>query len=316
MTTDSDFHEQLKRKKCWEKSDRVPGDAAMTRFRRQARLHQALWRARHDYPIGGQRRKGGDRRPVGSRLELEGAIQHGWNFLTPNTRDAVAARLATPQPEQMLDEERLWSDLLSSMPMCFNLFGELWNDRTLATSALRAWGVDAPGEVDRINFEWSPGRLDRDYLHNKSAFDAAFILRLPNAEKGVVGVEAKYHEAAVREKPPRGDKLLRYAEVTEHSGIFKWNWPEHLIGTNLQQLWLDHLLALSMKQHPSHGWSWVQFLLVYPERNVSFARAANSYRDVLENDESFQSLTLEQLLDAGVFPDALGKSLRERYLWT
>jgi hypothetical protein len=41
-------------------------------------------------------------------------------------------------PLLLLDERRLWCDLLSSMPLCFNLMGPLWADPTLAT------GVDRP----------------------------------------------------------------------------------------------------------------------------------------------------------------------------
>lgn len=198
-----DLIEQLKQQHCWEKTDRVPGNAAMTLFRRRARLHQSLWRSERGYSMGGQLQKSGERRPIGSRLELEDGREQGLNFLSELARQAVTARLSSPQPHEMINEERLWSDLLSSMPMCYNLFGHLWNDPGLATRVLRSWGLELPGEVEEVIFEWSPGRLDSGYINNRSAFDVAFLLRLPDGERGALGVETKYHEVPVARRHPR-----------------------------------------------------------------------------------------------------------------
>jgi hypothetical protein len=97
--------------------------------------------------------------------------------------------------------------------------------------------------------------------------------------------------------------------------VFADNWPELLIGSALQQLWLDHLLALSMKQARTAGWSWVQFLLIYPEGNDSFDRTAAQYRGALRDDDSFKTLTLEQALESDVLPNSMRHDFRERYLW-
>ena len=101
--------------------------------------------------------------------------------------------------------------------------------------------------------------------------------------QGVVGLETKYHEHAPVEDRPRPDRLHRYREVTERSGLFEPGWEELLVGTDLQQLWLDHLLALSMAQHPSGDWSWARFVLVHPAGNLSFAAAADRYLRVLSD---------------------------------
>jgi len=42
---------------------------------------------------------------------------------------------------------------------------------------------------------------------------------------------------------------------SERAGIFRDGWRDAVIGTELQQLWLDHLLGLSMIQHGSRRWS-------------------------------------------------------------
>jgi hypothetical protein len=314
--TDPEFIQELKDAYCWFDVDRVPHDPAMTEFRRRARLHQARWREKRGLKMGGHLQHDGETRvPVGSRLDLEEAKATGANFLNDRIREAVKHRVDNPERHQMLHEERLWSDLLSSMPMCFNIFGDLRSAPADATKALHAWLPDVDGEVEELLFEWSPGRGDPSYLGNRAAFDAALILNRGDAGKGVVGVETKYHEYAKAEGWPDDDKLAHYAVVSELSNVFKPGWKEAIVGTDLQQIWLDHLLVLSMLQNDEDPTTRGRFLLIYPDKNPSFRGASERYRDLLEDDSTFVTRTVEELLDANVLPGQLQEDFRERYLW-
>ena len=66
----------------------------------------------------------------------------------------------------MLHEERLWADLFSSMPMCFNQVGEVAADSSLANHAVRTWWPDVPGTMSGVRFEHSRGRHNPEYLGN------------------------------------------------------------------------------------------------------------------------------------------------------
>lgn len=301
---------------CWVDVDRVPHQPEMTRYRRQARYHQARWRAEQGHPIGTHPIAGGPgSRLLGSRLPLDYAKRTGANFLTPAVRRAVEHRLAHPQRWQTLAEDRLWADLLSSMPMCFNLFGDLHDDLARADTAVHRWWPSTPGRVAAVNFEWSPGRRQPDYLANQSAFDVAFVLDLPDGGHGVVGVETKYHEHAVVERPPPPERLARYLEVTDRSGVFTAGAGADLVGTPLQQLWLDHLLVLAMLRHPTGRWRSGQFVVVVPAGNLSIIGAADRYRQLLVDDATFRVTTLEELLE-GVDDHRLRRQLHARYLWS
>jgi hypothetical protein len=170
--------------------DIVPGDTETTAFKRRARLHQALWRERHNLDEGSQPIRPKPQQPwrhLGSRLSLAQAFETEANFLSERARDAVRYRLAHPEPNQILDKDRLYGDLLSSMPMCFNLFGPLFEDPGLATNAIKSWWPDVPGSVYAVRFEWSPGRmLQGEYLENRSAFDVAFEMALEDGSKGCI----------------------------------------------------------------------------------------------------------------------------------
>ncbi|MBK8997999.1 MAG: hypothetical protein IPM35_19930 [Myxococcales bacterium] len=173
---------------------------------------------------------------VGSRIALDFAKETGSNFLSPNILAAVRSRLANPEPDQMFKEERLWADLLSSMPLCFNLFGELRADAGLTANALRAWWPDAPTGKGAVRFEHSPGRRDPFFLGNKSAFDVAFEIEKADGTFGIIGVETKYHEHAKPEAVPKPKALARYTEVTERSGLFKPDWRAAIVGTELHRV--------------------------------------------------------------------------------
>lgn len=301
---------------CWFPSvDRVARDAATTAWKLQARLGQARWRETRGFPVGYQPYAGGvGATLVGSRLELAFAKASAANFITPAARSAAHDRLANPESHQLLDEDRLWADLLSSMPLCFNLFGELHGDNACVRNAVRAWWPGAPEGTWRVRFEHSPGRRDIEYLGNKSAFDAAFVIESPN-RSAIIGVETKYHEHAKREPPPRTAALARYIEVTERSEAFVDDWQARVIGTDLQQIWLDHLLVLSMMQHPRQQCAWGRFVLVYPAANPSFTRAAAEYRAVLKVGDTFEARTIESLLMApNVLSAETVAAFRERYI--
>lgn len=295
--------------------DRVPGDPATTAWKRRARWSQAQWRETRGFPIGAQPYGGGTKAtPVGSRLELTFARESRANFITPGALAAVRSRLAAPEPYQTLNQDRLWADLLSSMPLCFNLFGSLAADEHAARGAVRSWWPDAPmGAVD-VRFEHSPARRDSAFLGNQSAFDVAFDIAVSGDERAIVGVETKYHEHAIAEAPPKATAMDRYAEVTERSGLFVEGWREKIVGTELQQIWLDHLLVLAMLQHPSRRWTWGKFALVFPAANPSFAAVAERYGNLLRDRSTFEARTIEELDLPATLGTDTAAAFSERYL--
>jgi len=319
---DRDVGEVLSKKEleaahCWEADDRVPRRPEMTDFRRRLRYHQSQWREAQGYPIGSQpiapQPNGGAMRLVGSRLPLAYARKTGANFLTVGALSAAKARSAIKEPHQSVDLQRWWSDLLSSTTMCFNLFGDLAADLGLADQAIHIWWPDAPGPVRDVRFEHSPGWLDRAYLGNLMSFDAAFRLDLGDTTQGIIGVVVRYHD---RTKPnePKPTRLARYVEVTERSGVFKPGAIDAVNGTDLLVMWLQHLLVLSMLQHPSRTWRWGRFVVVYPAGNTDYADACNRYRALLADTSTFSSTTVEELLDADALPARTARALRKRYI--
>jgi hypothetical protein len=310
--------EELEAAFCWEADDQVPRRPAMTAFRRQARYHQARWREAHRHPIGTQPiapRPGQTRvRPVGSRLPLDYARATGASFLTSAALDAARARTAYVEPRQSLDHQRLWADLLSSLALSFNLFGDLAADLARADRAVHGWFPDAPGRVRELRFAHSPGWFDPAYINSLRSFATLFILDLDDGSRGLVAVEVMYHERNKAEEP-RPENLARYGEVAERSQVFAPGAIDALKERgDLCVMWIEHLLLFSMLQHPSGSWTWGRYVVVHPAGNCDARDACARYRTMLADDATFTTMTLEQLLDTGILAAPTVTALRGRYL--
>jgi hypothetical protein len=307
--------EELEAAYCWEAEDNVPRRPELTEFRRRLRHHQAQWREANGYPIGSQpiapRPDDGPARLVGSRMQLAYARETGANFLTAGALDAARARTSIIEPHQSFDHQRLWADLLSSPALAFNLFGDLAADLGRADRAVHKWWPDVPGTVSEVRFAHSPGRLDPAWLGNLVDWNVAFLLDLGDGTEGIVGVVTAYHEVN-RRQPPKPKRLPRYREITDRSGSFEQEAIDAVNGTELIHIWLDHLLVLSMLQHPSRAWRWGRLAVVHPSGNTDFVDACSRYRKLLVDQSTFASATVEELLDADVLPAQA--ALRDRYL--
>ena len=174
----------------------------------------------------------------------------------------------------------------------FQPLGELAADLELATRAAQVWWPGRVAQVTEVLFEWSPGRRDRRYLGNRTAFDAVFLHTTPTGGRGFVGIETKYHEHPARPGRLTHERLARYVEVAARSGVFRPGWREALAQTSLEQIWLDHLLTLSMLEEWGDGLC----VLLYPTANAAMAGAASRYTTWLLHARTFEHSTLEELV--------------------
>lgn len=261
-------------------------------FQRRARLLQALWREAQGLPTGAK--PNGD--PLGSRIPLDVAKATLANFLTDHARAAVRCELAAKGAGsgQLIDEGRLVANLLSSQPLCFNLFAELQADPELATRVMRRLWPARVQSVSAVRFEHAPSRGDPKYTDDHSAFDVFIEHTTPAGERAFLGIEVKYHEG-LDVAPAR--HRVRYDELTRTMRCFRAGSLEALKKKPLEQIWRDHMLLGAMLQ-ADDGWSSGAYVFLYPEGNLACASAVAAYRDCLSDASTFEAITLERVLDA------------------
>ncbi len=262
-------------------------------FQRRARLLQALWRESQGLPVGLHRGQ-----PLGSRIPMPFAEATLANYLTDTIRAVVRREVADParSAEKLYGKPRIFEDLLSSQPLCFNLFGELQQDLGLATRALRRLWPDRVSEVVAVDFEHSPGRSDPTYTADRSAFDVFITCKTPRGAAGFVGVEVKYHES-MKDRP--APHRPAYDEIAAAMGVFRADGVERLKRSPLQQIWRDHLLSGALVRRG--GYEAGLLVLLYPADNAACARAAAAYEACLrgaQGETGFEARTLEAVAAA------------------
>jgi len=261
-------------------------------FQRRARLQQALWREQRGYPIGLHRGK-----PLGSRIAMPFAQETLANYLSPTIQQVVRREVldAPPGHGRLFGRPRIFDDLLSSQPLCFNLFAELAEDLELATRLIRALPRgDDVGRVVRVDFEHSPGRSDPRFTGDRSAFDVFVAYESRSGPAGFLGIEVKYHEDLVVKAAAHRD---RYDEVAKLMGCFHSDAFERLRARPLQQIWRDHLLTGAVVA-AKIGYDRGTFVFLAPSDNDACTRATNGYRSCLSSESSLIGWALEDVFRA------------------
>jgi hypothetical protein len=130
----------------------------------------------------------------------------------------------------------------------------------------------------------------------------------------------RYRQAQWREanghkpQPPKPKRLSRYREITDTSRAFSPEALDAVNGTSLVHIWLAHALVLSMLQYPSNAWRLGRFGVVHAAGNSDFADACTRYGELLVDQSTFTSVTIETLLDSDELPASTVDAFRDRYL--
>lgn len=275
-----------------------------TRFRRAARLLQCLWLKDRRIETGIHIRGEGDDAivmPLHSNLSRD-AARAGKNFLSPEIHALVRRELLMREEGAAIDEERLFGNALSSMPLCFNLFGPMALDLKLASDVFRKLLPDFVDQVEGFIFEHSPGRgrQEERWLRDSTAFDLAVRIITPDGEPGTVFIEVKYSEDMTG---PAARLRERYDEVSRKSGLFVDPASPLLRSLGLEQLWREHMLAqLTVDEGITPR---AMFIAVGPRLNRRVMAAFRVYEAELTpaddrdtNRVAFKAITLEAIFDA------------------
>ena len=232
-------------------------------FKARMRLHQSWYRSevlKEPFGVGPQQTSA---RRFGSMLD-EGPAEDGKNFLTPTIFEMARERLA--ESSGVVEPFRIERNMLSSQPMCFNLFGELKRDPELATRLVRAlWGKDLAAlwgsdkaQVTGVRLEWAPEDKE-EYLNDNTAFDAFIEYEMEGGGKGFIGVETKLTEPFSRDF---NDREGRYSKWMTAASPWGAAGPGEVANEEHNQLLRDHLLAWALLERSpeyAHG----SFAVVY-----------------------------------------------------
>lgn len=281
-----------------------------TDFSAYARLLQSKWRTKRNYPF----------QKLGNFLELDFAKETKANYLTDNIKGLVTEAIKSAKVDgALIGQPRIWNNLLSSQPLCFNLFGEMVYNKDLASALFRTLFPNIIDIVTDIKFEFSPGRGSKNYTGDNSAFDV-FVEYKRNEISGFLGIEVKYAESLKEESIKTAEKNYRedYLKWSNNSNVFKMDCIEKLKRPPLSQIWRDHLLSIATKQDYNEGF----FVFLFPKKNEQCKNGVDKYEECLTSEDKIISGFLPIHLENFIYELRKlndcnwTKELEERYLGT
>jgi hypothetical protein len=284
-------------------------ELADDRYRSAVRTQQALLREQKGWDIGLYPPTGERQREIGSYL---GKTNQDANFITPEVAHLVRREVAYREDDALIDQERLYRNMVSSHPATFNLFGPLKLDLKLASAVARRICPGFVRQATAVLFEHSPARRHPAFTNDRTAFDV-LIKAQTTAGHGCIGIEVKLTES-MNQSPAR--LRPRYESLSRESGLFKN--PDHpeLRSAPLQQLWRQHMLAAAMVMNGLYSAG--RFMVVAPALNAHVWDAVAKFRSHLVEDRpvvTFDAITLESVVAAIGRAGAkeTASSLQERY---
>ena len=252
----------------------------------------------------------------------ESCTDFSTNLMWPEAVEALnQAQSRLGSSGGILAEDRLRRNLLSSQPLCFNLFGylsQLSNGDALLPW-VRNYVPEATG-IARVLLEYAPsaGELGSEPLA-RSAFDAFIEYGLPGGRLGFIGIETKYHEDLAKGLPlPKPESRPTKFESATLEGCWLDGAGDALMGDRKNlQFWYNQLLAQRTHRLVGGGNTYSRHRqVVVASRVDSSARAVvDSIRGQLDGDhqDTISFCSIEDVIAAVDGQDQWKSRMIERY---
>ncbi|HZK95627.1 MAG TPA: hypothetical protein VFC67_15585 [Prolixibacteraceae bacterium] len=264
-------------------------------LQKRMRHHQSWWRT----CVMGEEQ---GLHPIHPENKIGSSILNGEkgkiNFIDAYAKKSVDETLDTRGAESkgLIKKDRLFNNLLSSQPLCFNFFGRLKYNLPLATKIFHQFYPDVQ-EVTDILFEFVPNDASNG---DNSAHDVAMLFVNSTGAKGLIGLECKYTEPFSpkeygKDGPDKKDG--KYRKVYEDSFAFLPIY-EDLTNTKYNQLFRNQLIiesALLKKESPYKiGYSGL-FCFQEDQNAIDKGKA---FQKMLKNgEERFKIITFADLIE-------------------
>ena len=257
-----------------KKKYRIPGK----NFTARAKLLQCLWAEKQGYEPERQKHS----------HHLAKPIADAWGNFFPEVGRIAREALENKEDGACYNVPRYMANMLSSQPLCPNLFGVMREDSELATQYFSRLFPDRVKTVQSLCFEHAPkrGKKATEYLEDHTAFDVFVEYEGTSEKKGFIGIEVKYTENMddANWKKNYESHGEVYRRVARKSGVFADPDDEKLWHNPVAQIWRDHLLAHALLQHGYYAEGFYIFL--HPRDNTDCADAVAQYLKLLNADEA------------------------------
>jgi PD-(D/E)XK nuclease superfamily len=221
-----------------------------------------------------------------------------------------------------IEEYRLFNNMLSSMPMCFNLFSDLREllltdkDEVSRIVKLMFKEIKWIDKVTYIDVEFIPTPI-KDYTNDKSAFDAMILVQDEKGKKGLISIETKYTDLLGSNKASRS--VIKEGLI-ENNKIFDDELVKELkdIKHGFKQIHRNYLLtyAFAKKNKFKHFTN----VVVSPSGDSLSVKEIEKFKShLLQKEDTIMKIPLELIVERGINCNSksistIMKIFKERYL--
>ena len=202
------------------------------------------------------------------------------NFFFESTWKYAHKRVDEKKSDETIKADRLFNNLLSSMPLAFNLFHPLMEllktNESAATKIISALFPDYDVcKVNEINIEFIPLPIT-SYTNDKSAMDAVIFFTDSKGFKNIIAIEVKYTDTLGSNKAREND--LKYRAATD-TNYFTQEGLQHIEG-GCTQVYRNFLLTekYRMVHHLANSYN----VILAPKENPSTQNEINSLKDYID----------------------------------
>jgi len=253
---------------------------------------------------------------------LKNGHESGSNFISKAAFEFAKLKVLQKQTNKYLtiDEFRLFNNMLSSMPMCFNLFSDLrallMQDSAEASRIVKLLFLEI-GWVKytlEIDVEFIPTPIE-DYTNDKSAFDAMLIVSTIEGKKGLISIETKYTDLL-------GENIASDS-TTKNALIKKGDFltPDYILGLEKEGYRQIHRnLLLTYAFAKKNGFECFANIIISPEEDVLSTSEIEEFKGGMTKfRDSILKISLQEFVNRGINCknskiESVMKIFNERYL--
>jgi hypothetical protein len=219
-----------------------------------------------------------------------------------------------------IDNYRLFNNMLSSMPMCFNLFSDLRelliSDKDSCSNIIKSLFKDVNwiSSVEYIGVEFIPTPIEQ-YTNDKTAFDAIIIVQDVDRKKGVLSIETKYTDLLGSNSSKNNDKKN---ELIEKYKLFSPETVTNLKVNGYKQIYRNYLLTFAFAKSNKFT-NFCNVIISPSEDELSKEELLELQTSLRRNKSSIMKIDLEEFINRGCSTEvgaikSVYKQLKKRYV--
>ena len=229
--------------------------------------------------------------------------KNGLNFISNSAFKFAKQKVLDKQinKNMTIEEYRLFNNMLSSMPMCFNLFSDLrellLTNKEEVSKVVKSMfnEISWIDKVTYIDVEFIPNPIS-DYTDDKSAFDAMILVEDDKGEKGLISIETKYTDLLGSNTSAKASVK---DEIITNNKIFDNELVDILKEKGYQQIHRNYLLTYTYAKKNKFK-HFANVVISPKDDHLSLNEIEQMQKHMIEDKSTIMKIPLENVIERAI----------------